>query len=267
MIRETAGTRWRELFHALGMQRDQRKSKDGDWWARSPLVGPEGDRTPSFHMEEGGRWYCFSTRRGGGPIELVREVFGLANSYEAGRKLVELGFGTDGCPVSVGAEGAPAPAVKEKCGEEKKKPEINKPIRQDLTPLLDPSHAMLADRGISGETARAFGAGFLDPERGGGRLSGRLVFQVRGVHEVEGQLERIVLGHIGRAATNEQAECGGKYLSYKGFRKALELYGQDRLMLDHRAMLPFGHGPVHQSQRVGNMIGAGGGGMRTKASI
>ena len=150
---------------------------------------------------------------------------------------MELGFGADARPVSVGTEGAPGPWVKEKRGEGKKKPEVNKPIRQDLTPQLDLSHIMLAERGISEETARAFGVGFLDPEHSRGRLVGRLVFQVRGVREVEGRLERTVLGHLGRSATPEQTECDGKYLSYKGFRKTLELYGQDRLLLDRAAML------------------------------
>ena len=235
-IREDAGRRWQDLFRALGLEPDQRKSKDADWWVQSPLAGPDGDRTPSFHMQEGGRWYCFSTRRGGGPIELVRDVFGLANSYEVGRKLIELGFGPDAAPVSVVAEGAPAPPAIEKRIEKKKKT-INKPIRQDLTPLLDPVHEMLGDRGISEETARAFGAGFLDPERSKSRLAGRLVFQVRGFREAEGRLERTILGHLGRAATLEQEETSGKYLAYAGFRKTLELLGQDQLVLDQATML------------------------------
>ena len=236
VIREDAGRRWRDLFRALGLVPDHRKSKDADWWARSPLAGPDGDRTPSFHMEEGGRWYCFSTRRGGGPIELVRDVFGFPNSYEAGQKLIELGFGPDAAPVSTVAEVPPAPPALEKRVEKKKKT-INKPIRQDLTPLLDPGHAMLRDRGISEETARAFGAGFLDPDQSTSRLAGRLVFQVRGFREAGGRLERTVLGHLGRAATPEQEETDGKYLAYAGFRKTLELFGQDRLVLDQATML------------------------------
>ena len=236
VIREDAGRRWRDLFHAFGLEPDPRKSKDADWWAHSPLAGPDGDRTPSFHMEAGGRWYCFSAGRGGGPIELVREVFGLVNSYEAGRKLIELGFGPDATPVSAVTEVAPAPPAIEKRVEKKKKT-INKPIRQDLTPLLDPVHEMLRNRGISEETARAFGAGFLDPESSRSRLAGRLVFQVRGCREADGRLERTVLGHLGRAATLEQEETDGKYLAYAGFRKTLELLGQDRLVLDQAAML------------------------------
>ena len=236
VIRDEAGRRWRDLFLALGLVPDQRKSKYADWWAHSPLAGPDGDRTPSFHMEDGGRWYCFSTRRGGGPIELVREVFGLANSYEAGRKLIELGFGPEVTPVSSATEVAPAPPALEKRVEKKKKT-INKPIRQDLTPLLDPGHAMLRDRGISEDTARIVGAGFLDPKRSKSRLAGRMVFQVRGFREADGRLERTVLGHLGRAATLEQEETDGKYLAYAGLRKTLELLGQDRLVLDQATML------------------------------
>ena len=96
---------------------------------------------------------------------------------------------------------------------------------------------MLSDRGISEETARAFGAGFLDPDQSKSRLAGRLVFQVRGFREADGRLERTVLGHLGRAATPEQKETDGKYLAYAGFRKTLELLGQDRLVLDQAAML------------------------------
>jgi DNA primase len=236
VIREDAGRRWRDLFRALGLVPDQRKSKDADWWAHSPLPGPDGDRSPSFHMEEGGRWYCFSTRRGGGPIELVRDVFGLADSYEAGRKLIELGFGPDAAPATATSEVAPTPPAIENRVEKKKKT-INKPIRQDLTPLLDPGHAMLRDRGISEEAARAFGAGFLDPDESKSRLAGRLVFQVRGFREADGRFERTVLSHLGRAATREQEVTDGKYLAYAGFRKTLELLGQDRLVLDQATML------------------------------
>ena len=96
-----AHTDWRGLFTALGIARDERRSRVDDWWGRSPL---SEDRTASFHMSDKG-WYCFSTGQGGGVIELVQAVHHL-NCYEAGRWLLENGLSWVGDPP---ADQAPGP--------------------------------------------------------------------------------------------------------------------------------------------------------------
>ncbi|MCF6234750.1 MAG: toprim domain-containing protein [Rhodobacteraceae bacterium] len=68
--------------------------------------------------------------------------------------------------------------------------------------------------------------------KGRSRLKDRIVFQVRGLLETDGILTSTILTHIGRATTPEQQEAGGKWLTYKGFRKSAELYNLDRLLLD-----------------------------------
>jgi DNA primase len=61
-----------------------------------------------------------------------------------------------------------------------------------------------------------------------------LVFQIRGVKENGHGLQPIILSHTGRALLPEQENSDGKYWSYP-FRKGLEIYNQDQLLLDPEA--------------------------------
>jgi DNA primase len=61
-----------------------------------------------------------------------------------------------------------------------------------------------------------------------------LVFQIRVVKENGQGLQPINLSHTGRALTSEQEDSDGKYWSYP-FRKGLEIYNQDQLLLDPEA--------------------------------
>ena len=65
-------------------------------------------------------------------------------------------------------------------------------------------------------------------------LNGRLVFQIRGVRENGKHCQPVILSHIGRALSTEQEQRDGKYWSYP-FRKGLEIYNQDQLVLDQEA--------------------------------
>jgi len=56
------------------------------------------------------------------------------------------------------------------------------------------------------------------------------VFQVRGVSE----LKPVILTHVGRALTPQQEKADGKYWSFPFFKK-LEIYNQDKLLLDPEA--------------------------------
>ena len=106
----------------------------------------------------------------------------------------------------------------------------NPPVVVDLQPYLQSSHPVLEKRGISGQACQYLGCGYL-PERQQGKcspLNGRLVFQVRGVNQ---DLKPVVLSHVGRALTEEQSAANGRYWGFP-FSKKLEIYNQDKLLLD-----------------------------------
>lgn len=264
-----AATDWRALFTGLGIRKCDRRSKDHDWWGWSPF---RDERTPSFHMTEGGRWYDFALGEGGGVIELIQRLEDV-DCYEAGRIILENGWAllldesepskpertrkrtrgkaaaklksvgsndSDTLP-SGDAEGRTTsreqgtePPLPENTDESSGSP--NKPIRQNLVPLLTEqgTHPEFTRRGISEKTCRHLGIGLLSTGRS--RLRDRIVFQVRGVEETEpGGVTPTILTHIGRATTPEQTEKDGKWLVYPGFRKTHEVYNIDELFLDSAA--------------------------------
>lgn len=247
-------TDWRKLFSALDVSKDEKKSKQHDWWGKSPLK--PGEKDASFHVNDKG-WYCHSTGRGGGPIELVQAVHPGMSCYDAGRWLLEhqvsflvaetrarvetatSGNGRRGAPPDgqgAESEAPPAPARSEEETE-------NRPIRQDLRPRMDRSHPAFAARGISQEgVLEELGAGYWERQkpRKDGRLdplNGRLVFQVRGLRQdpETGMLKPVILTHTGRALSEEQEQQDGKWWTYPGFRKSREIYNLDLAILDKEA--------------------------------
>ena len=235
-----ASADWQKAFAALGLIRDERQSKPDDWWAKSPFNPDE--KTASFHMNAdplgGGRWYCHSTGQGGGLLDLIQALHG-GNIFEAGRWLVEHGC----CPLPrVYLDGGAVvpetvPVAEEKPSSEEKKKDAdtaeaprNAPIRQSLLPLLTElgTHPGFVERGISEATCQYLGCGFL-PEDHKSSLRGRIVFQVRGVDDIEAVSPApVILSHLGRATTKEQIDDVGKWSHYKGFHKSLELYNRKR---------------------------------------
>ncbi len=234
-IREN--TDWRRLFQALRLQKDPKQGNDNDWWASSPLAE---DGTASFHINDKG-WFCFSTHQGGGVVELVQAAEAARgnrlNCYEAGRWLLDAGCAhlRDGGHIT--ARETAIPTAKDFRGEGKKKerPPDNPPIRQNLVPALDPEYPGFRERGVSADTCRFLSAGYLPPARSKSRLAGRMVFQVRGLQKTDNGLKSVILSHIGRATTDEQKETDGKWNTYGGFSKTLELYNLDKAVLDDRA--------------------------------
>jgi len=115
--------------------------------------------------------------------------------------------------------------------------QTNRAIEVDLRRYLRSDHPEWRRRGISVATCRYLGCGFL-PKRTTGEatspLNSRLVFQIRGVRENGQDLQPIILSHTGRALSPEQEDSDGKYWSYP-FRKGLEIYNQDQLLLDEEA--------------------------------
>jgi len=111
----------------------------------------------------------------------------------------------------------------------------NKPISFDLRPFLRPDP--VKQQGVSKDSCQYLGCGYL-PERPPGEaqspLNGRVVFQVRGVVEEGPILKPVILSHIGRALTDQQEATDGKYWGFP-FHKRLEIYNQDKLLMDAAA--------------------------------
>ncbi|MCB1037816.1 MAG: hypothetical protein KDD47_28540, partial [Acidobacteria bacterium] len=184
-------TQWRDLFSALQIEKEPKKSKDTDWWGKSPFRPQEN--TASFHMNSRG-WYCHATGQGGGPIELVQRLHAGMSCYDAGRWLLEHGVSriVDEVREDV-AEAAATPGD----------PTHNPPIRQDLRSRLVSSHSEFETRGIPPSTLEELGAGYLEREpRKNGKIdpmNRRLVFQIRSLRlNAAESLAPVVVGHMGR---------------------------------------------------------------------
>ena len=174
-VRQTA--EWRQLFAALQIEKDTKKSREDDWWGKSPFKPDE--RTASFHINDRG-WYCHSTSQGGGVLELVQRLHGV-NCYEAARWLMEHGISRVVRDVRTDLRAAvTSQDAKEDIRE-------NQPIRQDLRPQLVAKHQLFTDRGIPPQVLYELGAGYLKrPPRKHGRpdpMNRRLVFQIRGLRQ------------------------------------------------------------------------------------
>ncbi len=236
-------TDWRRLFDTLQITKDPKKSRDHDWWGKSPFSPDE--RTASFHINDRG-WYCHSTGQGGGAIELVQRVHGV-DCYEAGRWLIKHGVSQIVSETRTNVQESTAGVDSEEA-----KVDQNQPIRQDLRPQLDPDFPVFAARGIPAQVLRELGAGYLErPPRNNGRpdpMNKRLVFQIRGLAQepTEWGLHSIILGHIGRATTPDQEQADGKWWTYAGFKKRLELYNADLAVLEREA--------IRQAAATGHVI-------------
>ena len=123
--------------------------------------------------------------------------------------------------------------------KEEKAPETqNKPIRQSLLPLLSQqgTHEQFVQRGISEATCNYLGCGYLDDQHKS-TLRGRIIFQVRGLDDLTAKNPlKTILTHMGRAVKEEEKALYGKWSYYKGFKKSLELYNIDNLLLDSEAL-------------------------------
>lgn len=222
---------WGKLLTTLGVV--VMKQKGDDWWASSPFAE---DRTPSFHVRvDQGKWYCQATKQGGGSAELVLALLG-GEIRDAFQWMVDNGVSHQSV---VGGSTVQRPSsmgrVPGRTATKVEKP--NQAIEFDLrSSYSDKLHNAFVKRGIFQETCDYLGCGFL-PEWSKSPLAGRLVFQVRGVAKsaIGGGYKSVILSHIGRATSKAQAETGGKWHFYTGFRKSLELYGFDLALLEPRA--------------------------------
>jgi transposase len=226
---------WRKVIEVFQLSVDhQRRSRDDEIWLRSPFTQEE---RASLHVSLSGNVFKdFSSGQGGGIIQFCREVLRRQgremNMFEAAEWMVAQGI--------CGEMPQTRPAAQHQPGEVSHPPHTrvaNPAIAVDLRRYLRWDHSELRRRGLSAATCRYLGCGFLPPRANGpsgSPLHSRLVFQIRGVQEQGQGVGPIILSHTGRALTPEQEDADGKYWSYP-FRKGLEIYNQDRLLLDPEA--------------------------------
>ncbi len=228
---------WRKVIEVFQLSVDhQRRSRDDEIWLRSPFTQ---EKQASMHVSLSANVYKdFSSGKGGGIIQFCREVLQRQGREMTMFEVAEWMVGEGICtampqtPPAPDPKPQPSPVSVPTCTTP-----ANRDIEIDLRRYLHSDHPELSRRGISAATCRYLGCGFLPPRanRGpGSPLHSRVVFQIRGVKENGQGLQSIILSHTGRALMPEQENSDGKYWSYP-FRKGLEIYNQDQLLLDPEA--------------------------------
>ena len=228
---------WHKVIDVFGLSVDnKRRSRDDEIWLKSPFTGEE---RASMHVSLSANIYKdFSSGKGGGIVQFCREMLRIQgrhmSMFEVARWMEEEGISKTS---SVPRPACDCEAQPRAHGRSSLLSAKNRPVEVDLRPYLRSDHPEWGRRGISAATCRYLGCGFL-PHRVGAKtsspLDSRLVFQVRGVLENGRDLQTTILSHSGRALTEEQEALDGKYWSYP-FRKGLEIYNQDKLLLDDEA--------------------------------
>jgi transposase len=227
--------RWRKVIDVFQLSVDQqRSSRDDEIWLRSPFTQ---EQRASMHVSLSANVYKdFSSGKGGGIIQFCREMLRLQgremSMFETAEWMVAQGICTETAQIQT------AVPVNRQTGAIT----VNRAIEVDLRRYLHCDHPELSRRGISAATCHYLGCGFLPPRTNGeskSPLHSRLVFQIRGVEENGQGLQPIILSHTGRALMPEQEKSDGKYWSYP-FRKGLEIYNQDQLLLDTEASRQIG---------------------------
>ena len=210
---------WEKVIDVFGLEIDEtRRCKADEIWIKSPFTR---ENIASLHLNLTENIFKdFSSGLGAkvGVLNFCQDVLALRgqtmNCYEVTSWMVENGISN----LNIRSQ-----RVKHRVPEAKE----NKPIQVDLRHWLQTQHQELERRQVSRKTCQYLGCGFL-PERPNGKkqspLNGRLVFQVRGPSGA-------ILTHVGRALTPSQEKTNGKYWSFPFFKK-LEIYNQDKLLLD-----------------------------------
>jgi hypothetical protein len=228
---------WEKVIEVFGLEVDEKRhSKPEEIWIKSPFTG---ENTASLHLNLTENIFKdFSSGLGAkvGVLNFCQDLLGLRgqamNCYEVASWMVERGISAIDSPDtrSQVVKGVIYHNPLKRHVQLSKEPEENKPIRVDLRPWLQPGHPELQRRQVSEATCRYLGCGFLPERAKGSPLNGRLVFQVRGVSG----LKPMILTHVGRALTSQQEKADGKYWSFPFFKR-LEIYNQDKLLLDPKA--------------------------------
>jgi 5S rRNA maturation endonuclease (ribonuclease M5) len=228
---------WLKVIEIFQLSVDnKRRNRDDEIWLKSPFTH---EQRASMHVSLSANIYKdFSSGKGGGIMQFCREMLRQQGRemtmFEVAQWMVVEGIST-AKPQTLSAR-AEQRQPGAGCGPMSSN-QTNRAIEVDLRRYLRSDHPEWRRRGISVATCRYLGCGFL-PKRTTGEatspLNSRLVFQIRGVRENGQDLQPIILSHTGRALSPEQEDSDGKYWSYP-FRKGLEIYNQDQLLLDEEA--------------------------------
>jgi len=224
---------WLRVIEVFDLQVDsKRRRRDDEIWLKSPFTG---EATASMHVSLSQNIFKdFSSGRGGGIMQFCRQMLQGQGRQMTMLQVAQWMVAEGLCPVD-GIQ--PQSPCNDWLPEAVASRKSNPAIKIDLRRYLRADHPELQRRGIDTGTCRYLGCGFL-PQRTQAKasspLNGRLVFQIRGVRENGKQCQPVILSHTGRALSTEQEERDGKYWSYP-FRKRLEIYNQDQLVLDQEA--------------------------------
>lgn len=226
---------WRKVIEVFQLNIDQQRSRrDDEIWLRSPFTH---EQRASMHVSLSANVYKdFSSGNGGGIIQFCREMLRQQgceiSMFETAEWMVAQGICTE----------MPQIQAAEPVNWQTDAITANRAIEVDLRRYLQHDHPEMNHRGVTAATCSYLGCGYLPPKMNGGStspLQARLVFQIRGVEENGRGLQPIILTHAGRALMPEQENTDGKYWSYP-FRKGLEIYNQDKLLLDEEARRQMG---------------------------
>jgi len=226
---------WLRVIEVFDLQVDsKRRHKDDEIWLKSPFTG-EGNASMHVSLSQN-IFKDFSSGKGGGIMQFCRQMLS-----RQGRQMTMLQVAqwmvAEGISTVNGVQSQLLCEHEDLSTATPPSKNTNPAIKIDLRRYLRPDHPELKRRGICASTCRYLGCGFL-PQRGQGKagspLNGRLVFQIRGMRENGQELHPVILSHTGRALNRQQEDCDGKYWSYP-FRKGLEIYNQDQLLLDKEA--------------------------------
>ncbi len=237
---------WQRVIEVFGLEVDtKRRSRPDEIWIKSPFTG-ERNASLHFNLREN-TFKDFSSGMGAnmGIVnfcqELLRQQGHEMNCYEVAGWMMENGISAVGGLNTMSQQVERNICCKKRDEKEKgqgprglsKEPQENRPIKVDLRRWLQPGHPEVKRRTVSEATCQYLGCGFLPerPDETRSPLNRRLVFQVRGVRGNGPGLRPVILTHVGRSLTAEQERTDGKYWSFPFF-KGLEIYNQDKLLLD-----------------------------------
>jgi transposase/5S rRNA maturation endonuclease (ribonuclease M5) len=251
---------WHRVIEVFGLEVDtSRRCKSDETWIKSPFTD---ERTASLHLSlTANTFKDFSSGKGAhvGVLNFCQELLRMQgldmNCYEVAGWMVDNEISTTDLHPHRQCN-----TNNSKCSTQK--PMKNEGISVDLRRWLQTDHPVLKQRAVSSATCHYLGCGFL-PEKTGrtvpSPLNGRIVFQIRGIEKIGSQLKSIILTHTGRALSPEYEDLDGKYWSFP-FHKSLEIFNQDRLMLDtsaHQQIKQYGLILVEGFFDVAALIGAG----------
>jgi len=248
---------WHRVIEVFGLEVDTfRRCKPDETWIKSPFTD---ERTASLHLSlTENTFKDFSSGKGAhvGVLNFCQELLSMQgqnmNCYEVAEWMVENEISTTDVHRQRNYNGKYST----------QKPVKNDGISVDLRKWLQADHPVLRQREVSSATCHYLGCGFL-PEKSGrtavSPLNGRVVFQIRGIEKIDSKLKSIILTHTGRALSQEHEALDGKYWSFP-FHKSLEIFNQDRLILDtsvHQQIKQYGLILVEGFFDVAALIGAG----------